>query len=109
MFQSLIFYWYHPLFYKRPWFLIFADQENNKVQVYFIPSNPEILEENSDDVVLSGDVAQETIVVTTTDDESVGDFVESHIVPIGNLDVLNTVELSCDDNFQSSLETSDLG
>lgn len=77
--------------------------------MYFIPSNPEILEENSDDVVLSGDVAQETIVVTTTDDESVGDFVESHIVPIGNLDVLNTIELSCDDNFQSSLETSDLG
>lgn len=66
-------------------------------------------------MVLSGDVAQETVVVTTTDDESVGgDFDESSVVPIENLDVLNTIELSCDENFHSSLEpspitSSDLG
>lgn len=84
-----------------------TDQGNSKVQVYFIPQNPEILAENLEEVVLSGDVAQETIVVTTTDDESVGgDFNESSVVPIENLDVLNTIELSCDENFQSSLEPS---
>jgi hypothetical protein len=72
--------------------------------VYLIPFNPEIVESGSEEVIVSDDV-QENVVVTSTDDESVCcDLVESHVVPIGDLDVLNTIELSCDENFQSSLE-----
>ncbi|XP_062570368.1 zinc finger CCCH domain-containing protein 13-like [Saccostrea cucullata] len=82
-----------------------TDQVSNRVQVYFVPSNPEVSEDTAEEVVLSEDVAQETIIVTTTDEESVcDDYVEPHVVPIGDLDVLNTIELSCDENFQPSLE-----